>query len=95
MPDICVEKYLPDMVAMRRKLHTYPEEGWTEFVTTTRIIEALRATGLEPKFGKDVIDVNAVMGRREAIVEKAWEVLIKSSFLAFFNRSAKNGIEVG
>lgn len=73
MPDICVEKYLPDMVAMRRKLHTYPEEGWTEFVTTTRIIEALRAMGLEPKFGKDVIDVKAVMGRREAIVEKAWE----------------------
>ena len=67
------DRYLPEMVSMRRKLHAYPEEGWTEFVTTTRIIETLRKFGLNPIFGKDVLDLDSIMGRRDEVVEKAWE----------------------
>ena len=73
MSELNAEHYLPEMLEMRRKLHAYPEEGWTEFVTTTRIIQALRKLGLNPIFGKDVIDVDSIMGRREEIVEKAWQ----------------------
>ncbi|HAW44773.1 MAG TPA: amidohydrolase, partial [Sutterella sp.] len=63
--------YFDEMIAMRRKLHTYPEEGWCEFVTTTRIIERLKALGIPYRAGLDVIAPEAIMGRDPKLVAKA------------------------
>lgn len=63
--------YFDEMIAMRRTLHAYPEEGWCEFATTARIIAALKAMGVSYAAGEDVLDKDAVMGRDEALVDKA------------------------
>ena len=38
---------LNDMVALRREIHSFPEPGWCEFVTTSKIVERLKAMGVE------------------------------------------------
>ena len=38
----------PEMVALRRDLHRYPELGWAEHRTTRKVAEHLYALGLEP-----------------------------------------------
>lgn len=71
--------YLSEMVEARRRLHKYPEEGWTEFATTAFIIEKLRGMGLDPIYGRDVLDVASIMGRSQAVVEEALrQVRLKS-----------------
>jgi len=37
------------LIEMRRDLHRHPELSWQEFRTAQRVVEALRALGLEPK----------------------------------------------
>ena len=51
------------LIADRRLIHQHPEEGWTEFETTWRIVKGLREIGLEPQIGEAVINRDAVMGR--------------------------------
>ena len=36
---------LNDMVALRREIHSFPEPGWCEFVTTSKIVERLKSYG--------------------------------------------------
>jgi len=44
-----VEAHLPDLVDLRRDLHTHPEIGHAERRTTRVLAERLRAAGLEPR----------------------------------------------
>ena len=37
-----------ELIKFRRELHSYPETGWCEFVTTHKIVEKLRSFGLDP-----------------------------------------------
>lgn len=71
MSRIDAGRYLPEMIEARRRIHEYPEEGWTEFATTAFIIAKLRSMDLNPLFGRDVLDVDSIMGRREEVVQKA------------------------
>ena len=52
------EDYREELVALRRDFHKYAESGWAEYRTTAKIIQHLRAHGLEPKFGPGVLNLD-------------------------------------
>lgn len=53
-----------EMIATRRRLHRFPEEGWTEFQTTYLIATRLKELGYtDIRLGKQIIDTDAVLGR--------------------------------
>ncbi|PWC19653.1 amidohydrolase [Brenneria corticis] len=61
---------LQQLIHWRREFHQFPEEGWTEFVTTAKIITRLRAMGFEVLAGKKIINEAFVRGRKTDVVEK-------------------------
>ena len=44
------EMTLARMVERRRDLHRYPETGWAEYRTTSKIAEALAAAGMDIRY---------------------------------------------
>lgn len=50
------------LITYRRDFHRYPEVGWTEFRTSSKIAEKLLELGYEVKLGNQIIEENAVMG---------------------------------
>lgn len=63
---------LSEMIETRRRLHQHPEEGWTEFETTWLVYNRLKALGCESVLtGTRLINPDCVLGRSEALVEKA------------------------
>lgn len=58
------------LVQWRREFHRFPETGWTEFWTTSRIADYLEQMGFEILLGKQIINEDFVRGRRESVVEK-------------------------
>ena len=68
------EKTLSKMVERRRDFHRYPETGWAEFRTTSKIAETLAAAGMDVRLAGDFVDPGYVMGRAadtEAQTERA------------------------
>ena len=63
--------YAQEMVENRRWFHRHPEEGWAEFETTNYIVQKARQWGFEVLLGTKVINPDAVMGRKDEVVEKA------------------------
>lgn len=61
---------LEQLVKWRREFHKFPETGWSEFWTTTKIADYLDAIGFEILLGKEIINPDFVRGRNKAIVEK-------------------------
>ena len=51
---IDLEAWEQELIALRREFHAYPEEGWTEFRTTVRIIEELEKLGLSVRYGREL-----------------------------------------
>ena len=51
-----------DIAAIRRDLHRYPETGFTEFRTASRVAAALAAAGWEVRFGAEAISPDARLG---------------------------------
>lgn len=58
------------LVQWRREFHRFPETGWTEFWTTSRIADYLEQMGFEILFGNQIINRDFVRGRQQAVVEK-------------------------
>ena len=56
-------QYTDEMVKFRRSLHAKPETGWTEFRTTSIIVNRLKELGFEVLEGTAVINPDYVMGR--------------------------------
>ncbi|NHW87937.1 M20 family metallo-hydrolase, partial [Escherichia coli] len=65
---------LEKLIKWRREFHQYPEIGWSEFLTTAKIVKELRSLGLEVKVGPDVINQEFAFGRRRQVVEKGLAV---------------------
>ncbi len=65
--------YSTQLIEQRRQLHVWPEEGWTEFWTTSYIVQKLRAYGYEVLLGKKIICEEQVFGRNIKLVENAIE----------------------
>ena len=42
----------PEMICARRDFHKYAESAWTEFRTTSKIVQFLRGLGLDVKAGQ-------------------------------------------
>ncbi|NLU10253.1 MAG: M20 family metallo-hydrolase [Tepidanaerobacter acetatoxydans] len=49
-------------IAYRRDFHKYPEVGWTEFRTSSKVAEILMALGYEVKLGRKILKEEAIMG---------------------------------
>ena len=60
--------YVQQLVALRRELHRTPEIGWSEFVTTARVIGLLRDYGFDVLAGPRAIARDHTLGREPAIV---------------------------
>lgn len=65
--------YHDQLVSIRRELHQFPEEGWTEFCTTAFITEHLRQMGWEVLLGEKVVSRKDCLGRSEKLVAEAIE----------------------
>ena len=63
--------YTDEMVTFRRSFHSHPETGWTEFRTTSIIVNRLKELGLKVLQGTQVINPQFVMGRYPDEVEAA------------------------
>jgi aminobenzoyl-glutamate utilization protein A len=50
------------VVALRRELHRFPEPGFEEIVTASRIIHELRGAGAQVEFGESVCRVHGLSG---------------------------------
>lgn len=61
---------LEQLVSWRREFHRFPEIGWSEFWTTSRIADYLEEMGFEILMGKQIINEAFVRGRQKTIVEK-------------------------
>ncbi|MGL5385159.1 MAG: amidohydrolase [Enterobacterales bacterium] len=59
------------LINWRRQFHAYPETGWTEFATTTRVIQTLEAMGHQVLTGTQVINPDFVRGYDPQAVKKA------------------------
>ena len=57
-----IKSLVPKLIKIRRDLHQYPEEGWTEFRTTVKIIEEAERLGLPYKFGKSILSAEHMYG---------------------------------
>lgn len=51
-----------NVVELRRDFHRYPELGFTEFRTASKVVEVLDSLGYEVLFGQDAIDVESRRG---------------------------------
>ena len=70
MPTL-VAPYVDEMIQMRRRLHRYPEIAWTEFVTTSIIVERVRELGFKTVLGKKLFNEEFVLGRDPEVVKDA------------------------
>ncbi len=57
------EEKLRKYIELRREFHAHAETGWTEFWTTARIAGILDSLGYDVLVGRDVLDLDSVMGR--------------------------------
>ncbi|MBN1332973.1 MAG: amidohydrolase [Synergistales bacterium] len=56
------------MIRYRRDFHSFPEAGWTEFRTSSKISDILHGLGFQLLLGPEIIELSSVMGRQAAIV---------------------------
>lgn len=63
---------LPQLINWRREFHRFPETGWSEFWTTSRIADYLAQMGAEILLGDEIINPEFVRGRNAAVVEKGF-----------------------
>lgn len=65
--------YHDEMIATRRAIHEYPEEGWTEFVTTAFIVNRLKNYSCKILLGRDVVNPDHALARDMKLVQKGIE----------------------
>ncbi|UCZ52740.1 amidohydrolase [Bacillus shivajii] len=79
-------KIKSELKSLRRKLHQYPEVGWTEYYTTYVIVEELADLGFTLTVGKDVLVSEKRMGVPEDQVltnaeERARELGVPENYI--------------
>ena len=68
------KKLFKKMVERRRDFHRYPETGWAEFRTTSKIAEAMTDAGLDVIYACDFLKPEYILGRNidiEAQIKRA------------------------
>lgn len=61
------KKVFNKTVERRRDFHKYPETGWAEFRTTSKIAETLINAGMDVRFAGDFVEMGYVLGRNADI----------------------------
>ncbi|EXI61756.1 peptidase M20 [Mannheimia granulomatis] len=61
---------LEQLIQLRREFHKFPETGWSEFWTTSKIADYLEEIGFQILLGKEIIHPDFVRGRNKALVKK-------------------------
>ncbi|MFA7220050.1 MAG: amidohydrolase [Synergistaceae bacterium] len=61
------EEVFKKMVERRRDFHRYPETGWAEFRTTSKIAETLTDVGMNIRFAGEFVEMEHVLGRNADI----------------------------
>lgn len=62
------------LISYRRDFHKYPEPGWTEFRTASKVAARLNKLGYETKVGREVVAQNQRMGvPSEELLEKEYQ----------------------
>lgn len=56
------------IVCYRRDIHAFPEAGWTEFRTTSKIAGILQSFGFKILLGTDVVDESSILGRDKDVI---------------------------
>jgi len=56
IPEAPQTEELEQLIAWRREFHRYPEIRWTEYWTTSRIIEILEPMGFDLFYGRELYD---------------------------------------
>ena len=77
---------LEEAIQTRRKIHSRPEEGWTEFETSYLVSERLKSLGWQVYIGLDALVPEEVLGRNPGLVEKAIERAAKQGGSCSFLR---------
>ncbi|MEW9674331.1 amidohydrolase [Ammoniphilus sp. 3BR4] len=63
-----------DVISLRRDFHQYPEVGFTEFRTASRVVEILRSLGFDVIYGKCAMDGDSRRGvPAEEELQEAYE----------------------
>ncbi|SHE34396.1 aminobenzoyl-glutamate utilization protein A [Seinonella peptonophila] len=80
------------VVEWRREFHRYPEIGFTEFFTASKVIETLRSLGFSVLYGQDAMDGAARFGvPAKEILEKAYHQAMKRGANPALLESMKGG----
>ena len=58
------------IAALRREIHSKPEPGWAEFVSSARAIEKLESLGFTVKCGREVINPDFIRGANRRQIEE-------------------------
>ncbi|MBP0724626.1 amidohydrolase [Bacillus sp. RG28] len=62
-----------DIIALRRDFHQYPEVGFTEFRTASKVVEILTSLGYDVIYGKDALDGDSRRGLpAEEVLDEAF-----------------------
>lgn len=56
------------IICYRRDIHEFPEAGWTEFRTTSKIAGILKPLGFTIFLGDEILDQSSILGRDENII---------------------------
>ena len=81
---LAAEGYEEECIRIRRDLHTYPEEGWTEFRTTAKAVKYLETEEFKAELGTDIIHPDYVMAY------PSQELLMGQRFRAMSQGSDRN-----
>ena len=73
------EKVFNKMVERRRDFHRYPETGWTEFRTTSKIAESMTDVGMDIRFAGDFVQIEHVLGRNADIEAQVTRAVIQGA----------------
>lgn len=65
-----MNNYLESLILLRRALHSQPESGWTEFLTTAFIAEKLQEYGFSIFLGEDIVVREFISGTDNEGIEK-------------------------
>ena len=76
------ERYEPDLIAIRRDLHRYPETAWAEFRTTAQILSYLRKGNVPFLPGEKIINPRFV-----------WSYLSERELHFYKQRATEQGID--
>lgn len=74
-----LDQAVPDVVALRRRIHAHAEPGFLEYRTAATVIESLQAFGVPYRSGREAMDLSAVAVKPSHDEHQEWAELAISA----------------